>query len=381
MSAAELPLYALFRALRDAGLPLGVSDYLALMSALRQGEGGSRDALLRLCKMLWTSSLDEGAILERLFLSHVPPPLPESEVPADLLALGPAIEEPEAPATEKTPTLAPPAHTTSRRPPPQVDITESIQPAAPAGGSEVEIAAAAVQGSTAKLDLAMIPRRLAAGEYLPVTQRQLGQSWRRLRRMEARGPRTELDLPATMDDIARTGLCARPVLAARRVNVARLLLLVDRDGSMTPFHPLLRRITDTAVSGSGLRHVDVVSFHNHAVESVEHRSGTVSLRDLCTRLPAGTGALVVGDAGAARGGHSIERIEGTRRMLALLGAAVRRMAWINPCPQRRWLGTSAQDIAALIPMFEATRAGFDAALRVLRGRRPFTHGASPRARP
>jgi uncharacterized protein with von Willebrand factor type A (vWA) domain len=382
MSAAELPLHPLFRALRDAGLLLGVADYLALLSALRQGEGGSRAALLRLCKMLWTSSVDEGRILERMFREFVPPEIVRSDSPPEAGSPGPAAADPavDAPVTQKVPTPPPEAPDSRGIGPVTTSETEGIPAASPASLRAVEIAAATVQGSTAKLDLAMIPRRLAAGEYLPVTQRQLGQSWRRLRRMEARGPLTELDLPATMEEIAKTGLCGRLVLAARRQNVARLLLLVDRDGSMAPFHPLLARITATAVHGSGLRHVDVVSFHNYAVETVERPSGAVGLRELCAVLPAGTGALIVSDAGAARGGHSIERVEGTRSMLDLLGAAVRRLAWINPCPRSRWLGTSAQDVAALVPMFEANRAGFDAALRVLRGRRPFTHGASPWSR-
>src|SRR5262249_16382663 len=110
----------------------------------------------------------------------------------------------------------------------------------------VEIAPASVEGRAATLDLALTPRKLAVGECLPGTARQLGQSWRRLRRMEARGPRTELDLPATVADIERTGVWGRPALTARRLNVAQLLLLVDRDGSMTPFVPLTRRIVDSA---------------------------------------------------------------------------------------------------------------------------------------
>jgi uncharacterized protein with von Willebrand factor type A (vWA) domain len=378
-----LPLHGLFRALRDAGLPLGVADYLALLSALRQGEGADRAALLRLCKMLWTSSLEEGQTLERLFRASLPPELMDADVPPDLRAIdaGAEIDEPVAPPTQKAPSLPPETPAGGPETPSGAEDTARIQTPFPAGDRAVGIAAATVQASVAKLDPALVPRRLAAGEYLPVTPRQLGQSWRRLRRLEARGPRTELDLPATMESIARTGLAASPVLAARRVNVAHLLLLLDRDGSMAPFHPLIARLTDTALHGGGLRHVDVASFHNHALDTIVRPSGPAPLRDLLDGLPPGAVALIASDAGAARGGIEAERIETTRRMLALVGSAARHVVWINPCPRRRWPGTSAEEIAALVPMFEATRAGFDAAVRVLRGRRPFTHGAPAWPRP
>lgn len=371
MSAGRLPLHELFEALREAGLPLGVSDYLAALSALRMGEGGDRESLLRLCRMLWTSSVDEGLLLERLFHDLLPPPLRDTEVPAELRPPEPPAGAPGAAAERASPEPAAAA----------LEPRAPDEERAPPSRRAVEIASAAVQGSTARLDLAMAPQRLAVGEYLPVTARQLGQSWRRLRRMEARGPATELDVPGTIADIARKGTWTGPVLAARKLNVAGLLLLVDRDGSMTPFHPLTRRIVASALHGSNLPSVVVAHFHNYAAELVELESGPVPLSEVLGRLPPWAGALFVGDAGAARRTCSTETVEGVRRMIARVGARLDRVAWINPVPRRRWPGTSAQDVELMVPMFEATRAGFDAALRVLRGRRPFAHGPVRGARP
>lgn len=367
MKALGLPLHGLFQALRDAGLPLGVSDYLDVLAALRMGEGADRPALLRLCQMLWTSSVEEGLLLERLFSEALGPPLREVDVPAELVERDRDLALPVA-----APGEAPPAPSLNEPLLSEAELT--AEP--PVSLRSVEIAARAAQGSSAKLDLAMTPRRLSVGEYLPVTARQLGQSWRRLRRMEARGPRTELDFAATVGAIGRTGVWGRPVLAARRINVASLLLLVDRDGSMAPFHPLTERIVESAVHGSNLRHAHVVHFHNYAIETVEYGESMLALGELLARLPAFTGALFISDAGAARRRYSTERVEGTRRMLARVGAKLRRAAWINPAPRSRWIGTSAQDIAGMVPMFEANRAGFDAALRVLRGRRAVPHGDS-----
>ena len=49
----ELPLQELFTRLREAGLPLGLNDYQAVVKALQGGYGmGDRAALERLCRML-----------------------------------------------------------------------------------------------------------------------------------------------------------------------------------------------------------------------------------------------------------------------------------------------------------------------------------------
>ncbi|MEH1892074.1 MAG: hypothetical protein V7K92_22360, partial [Nostoc sp.] len=44
------------------------------------------------------------------------------------------------------------------------------------------------------------------------------------------------------------------------------------------------------------------------------------------------------------------------------------IAWLNPMATERWFGTTAGEIARLMPMFEVSRQGFDGAIDVLRGR-------------
>ena len=60
----ELPLIDLFAQLRAAGLPLGVDDYVALLSAIQAGFGlPDRASLERLCRNLWVKSTEEAALL------------------------------------------------------------------------------------------------------------------------------------------------------------------------------------------------------------------------------------------------------------------------------------------------------------------------------
>ncbi|MEO0935830.1 MAG: hypothetical protein AAFY21_19470, partial [Cyanobacteria bacterium J06641_2] len=91
-----------------------------------------------------------------------------------------------------------------------------------------------------------------SGEFFPITQRQMKQIWRYLRRPVREGKATELDVEATINHIGNQGILLKPVLISPRVNRAELMLLIDQDGSMVPFHALSRRLTETALSGGRL---------------------------------------------------------------------------------------------------------------------------------
>lgn len=56
--------------------------------------------------------------------------------------------------------------------------------------------------------------------------------WRYLRRPIADGSADVLDVAATIDQVARQGFFLAPAYRQREVNRARLLLLIDQDGSV-----------------------------------------------------------------------------------------------------------------------------------------------------
>jgi uncharacterized protein len=215
-------------------------------------------------------------------------------------------------------------------------------------------------------------RTLRSGDYLPVTQRQMRQSWRRLRQMVREGVSTELDVEATVQQIGRQGLLLNPVLVPRRVNRSELLLLVDQDGSMVPFRGLSMRLVETALRGGQLGETGVVYFHNSPIDYLyadpyyQHAEPTQKIFEQLR--PDRSVALIFSDAGAARGGLNPERVELTQSFLRQLKQQVRYVAWLNPMPRSRWENTSAAEIARLVPMFEMSRQGLDGAIHTLRGR-------------
>jgi hypothetical protein len=81
-----------------------------------------------------------------------------------------------------------------------------------------------------------------------------------------------------------------------------------------------------------------------------------------------TVALTLSDGGAARGGLNPERTLRTRQFFDRLEPCVRRLAWLNPLPPERWLGTSAEEISEFVEMFPLDRDGVKAALRGVNSR-------------
>ena len=238
---------------------------------------------------------------------------------------------------------------------------------------EVAIAQAVQQTAPGGRSYAM------AQDYLPVTQRQLKQSWRYLRQLVREGIATELDIEATTHQIAQCGMLLEPVVVPPRQNRTELLLLVDQDGSMVAFRSLAERLTETAARGGRLGKMGIFYFRNCPIDSLYRdplHLDAEPVADVLAQLRRDrTVVLIFSDGGAARGGFSRDRITATTEFLAKLQSQVRRVVWLNPMPQSRWAGTTAAEIARSVPMFEATRQGIEGAIGTLRGR---YHGKTAR---
>jgi uncharacterized protein with von Willebrand factor type A (vWA) domain len=208
-------------------------------------------------------------------------------------------------------------------------------------------------------------------EYPPITCRQMKQSWRYLRRMLREGVPIELDIEETIERISKQGVLLEPVIVPRRINRSKLLLLIDRDGSMIPFQNLSHQLAETAIRGGRLEGTDIFYFHNCPTDYLyrdRHYQMPEKIDDILNNLRfPHTSALIFSDAGAARGGLNPERVAVTTQFLEQLRQQVPHIAWLNPMPRYRWFGTTAHQIARLVPMFELSRQGFHNAISMLRG--------------
>jgi uncharacterized protein len=210
---------------------------------------------------------------------------------------------------------------------------------------------------------------------LPVNRRSMAYGWRNLRRLRADGRLDVVDVPATIAQAARQGFYAAPVFKRRTTNHARLLLLIDRDGSMVPFHRFIRDLVQTAQEDCDLeqihlQEIQVAYFYNVPQEYVyadEHLTKPIELQPLLKWCDRETSVLIVSDGGAARGNRRIERIRATTKFLANLRTYTNLVSWLNPVPQERWESTSAELLAYIVPMEVMNEDGFKIAIDLVRG--------------
>ena len=207
---------------------------------------------------------------------------------------------------------------------------------------------------------------------IPVTHRQMKQGWRHLRYLIREGVPTELDLEATIEQVGGQGFLVKPIFKPRRINKTELLLLIDQDGSMVPFHHLSKSLIETASRGGRFNLVMVYYYHNCPDEYLykdPYHLEAVPIDDCLSQLPkTRVVCLIFSDAGAARGGFNSRRRRQTKFFLKELKRYVRHIAWLNPVPRQRWENTTAAEINSLIPMFEVNRQELYRAIDVLRGR-------------
>ena len=371
-SSQALPLLRLLLQLRDVDFLLGLDDYVALQRLTEwylqsdDAQGDPASYFRMLCLLLAKDQTD-AAMLKRKFddfivpyllkthdadvVLDVPPPLVPPPPPEDALSDSQIIEPTSGAVSEERAALP------AVLPPPTVEIMD--------GDPLTKAVTAPLQDNT----LLANKLRLRT-DYFPVTVRQMQQSWRHIRRPIRTGPKVDLDVEATVQQIGREGMLSAPVLMPRRLNRAEIMLLIDCEGSMVPFHLLTRQISETALRGGGLYTTHMYYFHDHIDRYVYLDRARVKARrldDLLLNHDSRCSILILSDAGAARGKLEERREKITVEFIKRLKATKAYVAWLNPMPASRWHQTTAAKIAQFVPMFQMNREGLDAAIRVLRG--------------
>ena len=226
--------------------------------------------------------------------------------------------------------------------------------------------------------------------YMPLTYREMAHGWRYLRQRDDFRPSNRLDVEATVLHVAKEGLMLNPVFQQEALNSEDLLVIfADRRGSMVPFHYLTDRLIEAALKEGGHRKAQVYYFYNCPAGHVYRNP------NLTDPMPLGevyakirhdrTNALVISDAGAARGNlnelrvqKTIEFLDGTtdgEETTTYKGLQKQALfvAWLNPMPRHRWGGTTAgaihlQSPTRMIPLMELGREGLLQAVHTLMGK-------------
>ena len=354
IDGAVLVLEAYVR-LRKSGFKLGIDEYLAGLALVNTQDSAlpfarNLDSLKQSLKLIWCNSRSEQRQFEPIWDEAVSAARPSEVV---------IREDNSEPTPAQETNLVPPR---IEKPKGSTLLQDSPQ----------EVIDAAAQPIKSPFTPAEVDHPLDLQSYWPVSRRSLSYSWRYLRRNMPEGPADIVDVSATISKTAQQGFYLEPVMEQRDYNRAQLLLLIDQNGSMMPIHQFTREIVDTALHESGLPkgQVTVCYFQNVPSDYVYTDTFLTEPVALSTVLDAcnlDTSVLVVSDGGAARGFRRLDRIRSTTRFLRRLRQTTTLCAWLNPVPQSRWEGSSAEIMANLVPMFQMDDDGLSNAIDVVRG--------------
>ncbi len=349
MTTPERLLYPMFESLRDVGLPLGIPEFAAAVKAVRADfHRGSPERLCRLLCLIWAKRRDDLSLVASEFREKVMPVLHPAESPKP--------EKGDESATTSDGASAP------------VQVYVLEQKAWKVGSDDGQRVPGARLAPPARP--LMDRPRFRMTPRPSVGFRDAARAFQRFSRPLCHGLSDEIDVDATIDRICREFYLVRPVFSVRRLNRAGLLLLIDRGGSMTPFSLSIQPVLDAVKRDAGLRQPRIYYFHDCPGRYLFKRAGMAEPVDVDEELEMpslGLGAMIISDAGAARGDMDGERASRTGRFLDRLRRLTPRMAWINPVPPSRWSASTAGAIARRVPMFPLSREGLEDAVKVMRG--------------
>ncbi len=208
--------------------------------------------------------------------------------------------------------------------------------------------------------------------------RNMKVALRRLRRFAREGAATELDLPDTIRATANNAGSLDLKMVPERHNRVKVLLLLDIGGSMDDH---VRECAELFSAARGeFKHMEHFYFHNCPYERLwrdnrRRQSSTVPTWDVLRTYGSDYKLILVGDAAMspyeiAQPGGSVEHWNeepGSAWMGRLLGH-FRRSAWLNPMPEEVWgryhsIGMVRQLMERR--MFPLTLAGVEAMTREL----------------
>ena len=218
-------------------------------------------------------------------------------------------------------------------------------------------------------------------DSLELGTRNVKLALRRLRRFAREGAAEELDLGGTIDATARNAGWLDLKLVPERHNAVKVLLFLDVGGSMDDHVRVCEELFTAA--RAEFKHLEYYYFHNFVYETVwkdnrRRHAERIPTLELIRTYPADYRLVFVGDATMgpyeiAQPGGSIEHWndEPGSTWLARLRRAYPRHAWLNPEPEERWeyvpsIGMTRELVEGR--MYPLTLAGIDRAMRALNGR-------------
>lgn len=206
--------------------------------------------------------------------------------------------------------------------------------------------------------------------------RQMRVALSHLRSLLPIGPEEHLDVEQTVDATSKNAGELELIWKKKEKKAAKLILLMDAGGSMTPYARLVERLFSAA--SSQISKLKYFYFHNCIYQDLWkdiERSESISTVDFLKNTDKDYKLIIVGDAEMAPSEltwangaidywyhNDIPGIVWLQR----LRETFKYSLWLNPIPQRSWdYIQTTRMIKNIFPMFELTLEGLDEAIKHL----------------
>ena len=214
----------------------------------------------------------------------------------------------------------------------------------------------------------------------PLTEIQMSEALKRLRRMVPSGPKDVVNVDKTIYETMRNAGEIEIIFDRRLTDRLKIILMIDNGGwSMDPYIDVVQTLFHYA--RSQFKDLKIYFFHNTIYSRVwqdpERRYKPELIEDFIRKDPE-TRLIIVGDASMApyelihsNGSIYVDEIEvgtGLGR-LKFLAHTFRRTVWLNPQCEQEWRHTyTIGIIRQVFPMFELTLDGIEKAVQCLMAR-------------
>ncbi len=211
----------------------------------------------------------------------------------------------------------------------------------------------------------------------PLTELQMGEALKRLRRMIPHGPRDVVNVDKTITETMRSGGEISIVFDRRLADRLKVILMIDNGGwSMDPYIEIVQTLFNYA--RSQFKDLRIYYFHNTLYGRVssdpQSHLKPEPIEEFARRDPD-TRLIIVGDAAMApselnwaSGGLYVEQTESksSEERLKFLSRTFRHAVWLNPQAESTWAMTwTIGAIGRIFPMFELTLDGLEKAVQHL----------------
>mgnify|MGYP006253488569 FL=1 len=372
----ETLLLPLFNRLRQKDIPVGISEYLLAIKMIQcRGAWQDIERLKRLLCLLWVKSLEDQYIFNQLFEELVRPELEKQLLEADKSPL-PKIEEDSTFPPQETENLdinSNPISQVSSK----VQKENKPQPNQPTNSIPIRDFSRKSLSEITPIKLRfrqsynLIPR-------LPITRREMTSIWRNLRLLKREGAPENLDVQGTINLFCKMGFFSGVVLQPSRKNQVKLVLLIDCEGSMSPFKLLIDTLQESIEKVGLLNQKNIFYFHNVPrgyLFTKPNLTKPLPIEEILSQEVGNNSVVIVSDGGAARRTYDSERFHQTKEFIRQLSDKTYLYGWLNPVPEFQWRMTTAEDIATFIPMYSLNPQGLNDLVKILLGY-PFPMGVN-----